>query len=188
MCRKPVLTQPNYDKPFIVHTDASAYGVGAILLQEGEYQTSHLKKQLLHPIAYYSATFIPAERNYDIYERELLAVVKALKHWRHHLAGARHPFTVVTDHANLNFWKEARDLNRRTARWHGFLQDYDFNIQLTPGKRHTAADFLSRHPLADRGESDNQKVVMLPANKFVHSHHQIPDWMRGEAPMPSESL
>ena len=87
-------------------------------------------KPLLHPIAYYSATFIQAERNYDIYERELLAVVKALKHWRHHLGGSRFPFIVVTDHANLAYWKEPRDLNRRTARWHGFLQDYWFDIQL----------------------------------------------------------
>src|SRR5712671_2344635 len=90
MCQKPVLAQPNYDKPFIVHTDASAYGVGTILLQEGELP-SDVKtfKLLLHPIAYYSGTFIQAERNYDIYKRELLAVVKALKHWRHHLGGSR---------------------------------------------------------------------------------------------------
>ena len=63
-------------------TDASAYGVGAILLQEGEIPLNvKTSKPLLHPIAYYSATFIQAERNYNIYKRELLAVVKALKHW-----------------------------------------------------------------------------------------------------------
>jgi len=82
MCRQPVLTQPNYARDFVVHTDASAYGVGAILLQEGEIPPNvKTTKPLLHPIAYYSASFIQAERNYDIYERELLAVVKALKHW-----------------------------------------------------------------------------------------------------------
>src|SRR5712672_1466828 len=90
MCRRPVLTQPDYARDFVVHTDASAYGVGAILLQEGEIPPNiKTTKPLLHPIAYYLATFIQAERNYDIYERELLAVVKALKHWRHHLAGSR---------------------------------------------------------------------------------------------------
>ena len=69
MCRRPVLAQPNYNKPFVVHTDASAYGVGAILLQEGEIPPNiKTSKPLLHPIAYYSATFIQAERNYDIYE------------------------------------------------------------------------------------------------------------------------
>jgi len=69
MCRRPVLAQPNYHKPFVVHTDASAYGVGAILLQEGETPPDvKILKPLLHPIAYYSATFIQAERNYDIYK------------------------------------------------------------------------------------------------------------------------
>jgi len=80
MCQRPVLTQPDYTQPFVVHTDASAYGVGAILLQEGEKSTTTNSKPKLHPLAYYSASFIQAERNYDIYERELLAVVKALKH------------------------------------------------------------------------------------------------------------
>jgi len=94
MCRCPVLAQPNYDKLFIVHTNASAYGMGAILLQEGELPLNvKTLKPLLHPIAYYLGTFIQAERNYDIYERELLAVVKALKHWHHHLGGSWSPFT-----------------------------------------------------------------------------------------------
>src|SRR5712671_2641374 len=120
MCQRPVLAQPSYDKSFIVHTDASAYGVGTILLQEGELPlNAKTSKPLLHPIVYYLGMFIQVERNYDIYERELLAVVKALKHWHHHLGGSRWPFTVVTNHANLAYWKEPRDLNQRTARWHG---------------------------------------------------------------------
>jgi len=82
MCRHPVLTQPDYARDFVIHTDALAYGMGAILLQEGEIPPNvKTTKPLLHPIAYYSASFIQAERNYNIYERELLAVVKALKHW-----------------------------------------------------------------------------------------------------------
>ncbi len=81
MCRKPVLFQPNFTKHFYLQTDASAYGVGAILLQSADaYNIPPAKnlKSKLHPLAYYSATFLPAERNYDIYERELLAVMKAL--------------------------------------------------------------------------------------------------------------
>src|SRR5712675_1341755 len=79
MCQRPVLAQPNYEQPFVVHTDASAYGMGAILLQEGESSTiTQNAKPKLHPLAYYSASFIQAQRNYDIYKRELLAVVKAL--------------------------------------------------------------------------------------------------------------
>jgi len=159
--------------------------VGAILLQEGETPPNvKTTKPLLHPIAYYSASFIQAERNYNIYERELLAIVKALKHWRHHLAGSKNPFTVVTDHANLAYWKESRDLNRRMARWHGFLQDYWFNIQITPGKNHSAADFLSRHPLADRGTNNNMKITIFALERFVDSKYMIPDHIKGTAPTP----
>ena len=80
MCSRPVLKQPDYAKPFFLSTDASAYGVGAILSQEGEINPC-TKKPTQQPIAYYSATFTPTERNYDIYERKLLVVIKALTHW-----------------------------------------------------------------------------------------------------------
>ena len=81
MSEVPVLIQPNFNKKFFLQVDASAYGVGTILSQEGETTTHSLKKQhkpTLHPITYYLATFAPTEQNYDIYNRELLAVVKAL--------------------------------------------------------------------------------------------------------------
>jgi hypothetical protein len=111
MCRKPILRQPDYNDPFFLATDASAYGVGAVLSQEGE-TNPRTKKLIQHPIAYYSSTFIPAERNYDIYERELLAVLKSLENWRPHLAATETPVTVLTDHANLTFWKNPRKVNR----------------------------------------------------------------------------
>src|SRR5712672_2775046 len=175
MCSKPVLTQPQYDKPFVVHTDALAYGVGAILLQAGEINPKNTLKPRLHPIAYYSATFTPTERNYNIYERELLAVIKALQNWRPHLLHTTHPFTLITDHANLTFWKHPRKVNRRVARWFAELQDYDFEIKHAPGKTHTAADFLSRPFTNDRGEQDNEDVVVLPPKLFVNSAIQVFD-------------
>jgi hypothetical protein len=120
MCACPVLAQPNFNKQFYLQTDALAYGVGAILSQEGEATTSQTKthKPKLHPIAYYSATFIPAERNYDIYKRELLAVMKSLAHWQHYLGWTKKPFKILTDHANLQYWKSPKNLNCQTARWH----------------------------------------------------------------------
>jgi len=118
MCTKPVLRQPDFAKQFVVHTDASAYGVGAILSQEGEYHPSNSQKPKLHPVAYYSATFTSTERNYDIYERELLAIIKAITHWRPYLIWTEEPFIICTDHANLLHWKSPQKLNRRTARWH----------------------------------------------------------------------
>ena len=142
MCRKPILRQPRYEDPFFLATDASTYRVGAILSQEGE-TNPRTNKLIQHPIAYYSATFTPTERNYDIYERELLAVLKSLEHWRPHLAATEEPVTVLTDHANLTFWKNSRKVNRRVARWFATLQDYNLKIKHVPGKLHAAPDMLS---------------------------------------------
>src|SRR5579863_8273095 len=132
MCNKPVLRQPDFTKKFFVHSDASAYGMGAILSQEGEPSTSNPSKPHLHPVTYYSATFTPTERNYNIYKCKLLAILKAITHWRPYLIWTQEPFTIVTDHANLLYWKSPRKLNQRTARWHEELQDYylNFNIPL----------------------------------------------------------
>ena len=84
MCKVPVLLQPDFNKKFYLQTDTSAYGVGAVLSQEGEITPSLAthKKPVLHPIAYFSATFTLTERNYNIYKQELLAMIKALAHWR----------------------------------------------------------------------------------------------------------
>ena len=104
MCSQPVLRQPEYNKPFFLATDASAYSMGAALSQEGDFNPC-TKKFVQQPIAYYLATFTPTERNYDIYKRELLVVIKVLEHWRPHLVATKDPITVLTDHANLTFWK-----------------------------------------------------------------------------------
>jgi RNase H-like domain found in reverse transcriptase/Integrase zinc binding domain/Chromo (CHRromatin Organisation MOdifier) domain len=166
MCQQPVLKQPDFTKPFAVFTDASAYGVGAILSQEGGPNTQNRTKY--HPVAYYSATFTETERNYDVYDRELLAIMKAITHWRPYLIWTKEPFKIFTDHANLLHWKSPRKLNRRTTRWHGELQDYNFTLHHVPGKNHTAADALSRPPGVDTGKDDNQQMVMLPEPIFIH--------------------
>ena len=102
MCDKLVLRQPDFTKPFIVLTDALAYGVGAILSQEGEINPQKpTKKPKLHPIAYYSATFTATERGYNIYERELLVIIKAITHRRPYLIWTEEPFPICTNHANL---------------------------------------------------------------------------------------
>jgi len=115
MCDKPVLRQSDFTKPFYVLTDASAYGVGAILSQEGESDVLHLKtpykKPKLHPVAYYSATFTETECNYNIYDQELLAIMKAITHWRPYLIWMETLFTIYTDHTNLLYWKSPRKLN-----------------------------------------------------------------------------
>ncbi len=120
MCTGPILRQPDFNKRFFIQTDTSNHSVGAILSQEGEEEEADkvLSKGTmpkLHPIAYYSATFTPTQQKYDIYEKELLAVVKSLKHWQAYLAWGKHQFTVHTDHVNLTFWKHPHKLNDRMA-------------------------------------------------------------------------
>ncbi len=171
MCQKPVLLQPDFMKCFYLQTDASAYGVGAILSQAaGDCNIAPTKnsKPKLHPLAYYSVTFLPAERNYDIYERELLAMMKALAHWRHYLGWTKHPFIILTDHANLQYWKAPKNLNRRMARWHADLQEYDFKIHYIPGKTNTGPDILSRPLNINQGKEDNQGITILPPAMFIN--------------------
>jgi RNase H-like domain found in reverse transcriptase/Integrase zinc binding domain/Chromo (CHRromatin Organisation MOdifier) domain len=166
MCQQPVLKQPDFTKPFAVFTDASAYGVGAILSQEGGPNTQNRTKY--HPVAYYSATFTETERNYDIYNRELLAIMKVITHWQPYLIWTKEPFKIFTNHANLLHWKSPQKLNWRTARWHGELQDYHFTLHHIPRKNHMAADALSQPPGTNTGKDDNQQMVMLPKPMFVH--------------------
>jgi len=164
MCSCPILTQPNFKKPFFLQTDASAYGMGTILSQEGEHHAVASQKPKLHPIAYYSATFTPTKRNYDIYKQELLAIMKALTHWRHYLGWTKTPFTILTDHANLQYWKAPQKLNHRTAQWHADLQEYDFIIKHIPGKINTPADELSHPPNSDQGKTTTKIKPSLNPN------------------------
>ena len=159
MSKRPILLQPDFDKQFILQTDASALGMGAVLLQEGA-----AKK--LQPVEFFSATFTPTERNYDVYERELLAIMKALAHWRPYLGWTKEPFLIQTDHANLQYWKSPRNLNRCTAQWHANLQDYDFVLQHIPGKTNTLPDVLSRLPTEDKGRDDNKGITIFPESRI----------------------
>ena len=164
MCDKPVLRQPDFHKTFYLQTDASVYGMGAVLSQEGESTNS---KPKCHPVAYYSATFTPMEQQYNIYKHKFLAVIKALENWRAYLIWTKTLFVIETNHKNLTFWKSPKKLNGRMARWHEQLQDYDFRIVHIAGKMNTPADVLLRLPGANVPE-DSQEVVLLPPELFLN--------------------
>jgi hypothetical protein len=114
-----------------------------------------------------SITFTPTECNYDIYKRELLALMKALAHWQPHLAGSTIPVTVLTNHTNLTYWKSPRKVNCRVACWFAELQEYHLKIQHVPGKLHTLADLLSQPPGVDRGDTDNENMTLLHPDTFI---------------------
>ena len=120
----------------------------------------------LHPCAYLSQTFSPAECNYDIYDRELLTVIHALDHWRHYLQGTPHPVTLLTNHKNLMYFRQPQKLSRRQARWMMFLQDFDLHFVHVPGTAMGPADALSRLPNPDLS-SDNNDVTLLPDDLFI---------------------
>ena len=179
MCAKPILWQPDYTKAFFLATDASAYGMGTILSQEGELNLQ-TKKPMLCPVAYYSNTFTLTEWNYDIYEQEFLGVLKALKHFRPHVAATEIPVTILTDHTNLTHWKATRKVNRWVARWFAEIQDYNLVIKHVPGKIHTTPNMLSRPPGVDQGKQDNMDIVLLPPSLFIATAAVQDDMLRAK--------
>jgi hypothetical protein len=157
---EPILRQPQMDKQFELEVDASGYAIGAVLMQRQEDGKRH-------PVGFYSATLNDAERNYDIYDLELLAVVKSLENWRTYLAGSPHKVIVFTDHMNLQYWRDPHKISRRVARQVLRLAEYDIELRHIPGKTNGRTDALSRLPNYNQGGDDNEDVTVLPDHLFV---------------------
>ncbi|KAG1933640.1 retrotransposable element [Pimephales promelas] len=134
----PILRTPDVSRQFIVEVDASEVGVGAILSQRSS------SDEKVHPCAYFSHRLSPAERNYDVGNRELLAIRLALGEWRHWLEGSVVPFVVWTDHRNLEYIRSAKRLCARQARWALFFTRFNFSISYRPGSKNLKPDALSR--------------------------------------------
>ena len=117
-------------------TDASLTASGGVLMQKDSNGN-------LHPCAYFSKTFSPPERNYDIYDRKLLAVIHALTKWHQYLTDTTSPVTILTNHKNLTYFKKPQCLSRRQVRWQMFLQDYNLIWNHTPSTAMGPADALS---------------------------------------------
>lgn len=153
----PVLRHPNPKAAYVVEADASNVGVGAVLSQLGP-------DNALHPVAYFSRKLIPAEANYPIYDKELLAIRAAFEEWRHFLLGSAFPVQVCTDHRNLEYFKTSRKLNARQARWAQFFADFDFVIQYQPARKQHKADALSRQPDFETAAEVPEGPLLKPEN------------------------
>ena len=114
------------------------------------------------------------QQKYDIYEKELYAVLRALKHWRPYLTWGKHQFIVLTDHANLTFWKHPWKLNDCTMRWHAKLQDYDFVIHHVRGKVNSAADALSQSDNMEKCK-EWEPMTVLDVKMFANVSLLKPD-------------
>ena len=132
-----VLAYPDFSKEFILDTDASDISSGAVL--------SQIIDEEERVVAYFSATHSPAERKYSVTRKELLAVVKAVKHFYPYLYGRE--FTIRTDHASLRWLTTFKQPQGQVARWIEFLDGFQAKIVHRPGSKHTNADALSRLPL-----------------------------------------
>ncbi|KAK3507421.1 hypothetical protein QTP70_020385 [Hemibagrus guttatus] len=150
----PILCHPDPDKPFVVEVDASSSGLGAVLSQR------HGDPGKVHPCAFYSRKLTTAEVNYDVGNRELLAIKAALDEWRHWLEGARHPFQVLTDHRNLEYLHGAKRLNPRQARWALFFTRFQFTVSYRPGSKNGKADALSRQS-EGAGDLGQPELILL---------------------------
>jgi hypothetical protein len=134
---EPVLAMPDPDKEFEVETDASDFAIGG---QLGQRDT----EGRLHPIAFFSKKLNGPELNYQIHDKELMAIIEAFKEWRPHLSGTTHQVKVYTDHKNLTYFTTTKELNKRQTRWAEFLSEFNFRIIYRKGNENGRADALSR--------------------------------------------
>jgi hypothetical protein len=132
-----ILVHPDFSKPYYMKTNASDFAMGTMLSQEREGRR-------LHPVAFYSRKFYAAEINYEIYDKELLAIVDSFQEWHHLLEGALHPVTVYTEYKNFEYFMTASVLNRHQARWNMSLSRFDFVITYQPRKQQGLSDALFR--------------------------------------------
>src|SRR5277367_7181577 len=159
----PVLQMPDMTKPFVVESDASKYASGAVLRQQDTNRD-------WHPCAYLSKSFNETEQNYEIYDRELLVIIRALTDWRHYLMGSPHIVTIPSDHRNLTYFRTAQKLNRRQARWSLYLSEFNVKLIHVPGKQMIQSDALSRRPdLCPDDDHDNEDKVLLSESMFINA-------------------
>jgi len=151
----PVLVSPQESDPFRIKADSSDFATGAVLSQQSTTDGKW------HPVVFYSKSLSSVEQNYEIYDKEMLAIIRALEEWRHFLEGATYPVEIWTDHKNLEYFMIAKKLNRRQARWSLHLARFDFLLHHRP--RHTMGkpDALSRRADHRNRASNNENVVLL---------------------------
>ncbi|GKD28386.1 reverse transcriptase [Tanacetum coccineum] len=125
---EPVLRLPDVTMPFELHTDASNFAIGGVLMQDG------------HPIAFESRKLNETERKYTMQEKEMTAVVYCLRIWRHYLLGFR--FVIKTDNIATSYFQTQKKLSPKQARWQDFLAEFDYQLEYKPGKANVVADAL----------------------------------------------
>ena len=147
----PILKHFDRTKEAILETDSSNYINGGILFQ---YDSDGV----LHPVAFYSKNITPAECNYHIYDKELLAIIRYLEHWRVDLEYTDDAIKIYTDHKSLMYFAESQDLTRRQARYLDILSEFNIRIIFRPGPHNAKADALTRLPRSRPANAEDERV------------------------------
>lgn len=180
----PVLAPFDWTKEVILETDASDYVSAGVLSQYGE-------DGILRPIAFFSKKHSATECNYEIYDKELLAIIRCFEEWRPELEGSELPIRILTDHRNLEYFTTTKLLNRRQARWSEFLSRFNFRIQYRPGKQGQKPDSLTRRSKDLPKEGDerlqHQSQVVLKRENFETDPQPIKKKVRFDLPNKSHS-
>ena len=154
---RPVLAAPDLDKEFRVEADASNYTTRGVLSMK-------CSDNLWRPVAFISKSLSDTERNYEIHNKEMLAVVRYLEAWRHFLEGTTTKFKVWTDHKNLEYFMKVQKLNRRQARWALYLSRLNFTLKYVPESKMGKADSLSRRldwEVGTKKDNEDEMLVKL---------------------------
>ena len=180
-CKEPpVLCSFRTGEPARIETDASDLAIGACICQQREDKW--------HPIAYHSRKMSTAEQNYDIHDKELLAVVCALQNWRVYVESCSE-LTIYTDHKNLLNFTTTKQLNRRQVRWAELLGQYKFKILYTPGKDNGRADALSRRTdLMETKDVTERPILKQDVDGFLVPARQLAATLRISIPDIVETL
>ena len=162
----PVLALFDHDRKTVLETDASDWASGGVLSQYDD-------NAVLRPVAYFSSKHSAQECNYEIYDKELLAIIKSLEEWRPELQGTPEAFEIITDHKNLEYFTTTKALNQRQVRWSEFLSQFNFRIVYRPGSKAARPDALSRksedRPTKADPDDDrikNRERCVLPRDVF----------------------
>ncbi len=158
----PVLKHFDREREAILEADSSDYVNGGVLSQYDD-------QGVLHPVAFYSKNMVPAECNYEIYDKELLAIIRCLEHWRPELECTEIPIKIFTDHKSLEYFMTSKELSRRQARWAEKLSEYNFKVIYRSGKQNEKADALTRRAdSAPKNDEDERR-------KYQHRTLLTPD-------------
>jgi len=163
---EPVLAIPDIDREMRVEADASDYAMGGVL-------STKCKDGKWRPVAFISKSLNATEQNYEIHNKEMLAVIRCLEAWRHYLEGMKLEFEIWTDHKNLQYFITSQKLNHKQVRWALYLSRFNFTLKHVPEKSMGKADRLSRRPNWQEGvEKDNEDQKLIK-----------PEWIRGAETM-----